>query len=174
MVRPANDDELRRVYRAHVAAVYAFFAYSVSKETAEDLTSGTFERVLKAYDRFDPQKASERTWILSIARNALTDHYRRQAHRTTVSTDEHPLLLDRLVETDDPLARQLQVEGITSWLGDLGEREQEIIALRFGADLPARDVAELTGLSEQNVHQISSRALRRLRARAAQQVSDSG
>lgn len=165
MPRTSND-ELRRVYRAHVGAVYAFLSYSVSKETAEDLTSTTFERVLKAYDRFDPQKASERTWILTIARNALTDHYRRQAHRTTVSTDEHPLLLDRLVEADDPLARHLRVEGVTTWLAGLSEREQEIVALRFGADLPARDVAQLTGLTEQNVHQVSSRALRRLRAQA--------
>lgn len=171
---PPSEDELRRVYRAHVSAVYAFFAYSVSKETAEDLTSTTFERVLKAYERFDPNRASERTWILTIARNALTDHYRRQAHRQAVSTDEHPLLLDRLVETDDPLARQLRVDGITGWLRELSEREQEILALRYGADMPARDVAELTGLSEQNVHQISSRALRRLRARAeSQPVTDS-
>ena len=171
---PPSHDELRRVYRAHVSAVYAFFAYSVSKETAEDLTSVTFERVLKAYERFDPSRASERTWILTIARNALTDHYRRQSHRHAISTDEHPLLLDRLVETDDPLARQLRVEGLAGWLRELGAREQEVLALRFGADLPARDVAELTGLSEQNVHQISSRALRRLRARAARsQVSDS-
>lgn len=169
-----SDDDLRRVYRAHVSAVYAFFAYTVSKETAEDLTSTTFERVLKAYGRFDPRKASERTWIMTIARNALTDHFRRQAHRKAVSTDEHPLLLDRLVEADDPLARQLRVEGVTEWLRELGEREQEVLAMRFGADMPARDVADVTGLSEQNVHQISSRALRKLRARADRsEISDS-
>jgi RNA polymerase sigma-70 factor (ECF subfamily) len=160
------DEELRRVYRAHVRAVYAFFAYSLSRESAEDLTSSTFERVIKAYDRFDPAKASERTWILTIARNLLTDHYRRERLRTTVSTDQHPALLDRLVQQDDPLIRQLSASGILEWLRDLSSDAQEVLALRFGADLATKEIALLTGHSEANVDQMVSRSLRRLRQRA--------
>ena len=156
------------MYRTHVRAVFSFLAYSVSREAAEDLTSTTFERVLKAWDRFDPQRASERTWVLAIARNALTDHYRRQSHRGTVSVDEHPGLLDRLVDSTEPLARQLAVEGLASWLCELSEREREVLALRFGADLSAREIAGLTSLTEDNVHQIASRGLRRLRVIADQ------
>lgn len=158
-----RDEELRRVYRAHVRAVYAFLAYSVKRETAEDLTSTTFERVLRAWDSFDPERGSERTWVLSIARNALTDHFRRQQLRAAVSTDEHPALLDRLVETADPLARHLSLDGLTSWLRELGPRDREVLALRYAADLSAREIAEVTGLSEANVHQLVSRSLRRLR-----------
>ncbi|MDX6665181.1 MAG: hypothetical protein QOG68_1387 [Solirubrobacteraceae bacterium] len=156
------------MYRTHVRAVYAFFAYSVRREAAEDLTSTTFERVLRAWDRFDPARASERTWVLSIARNALIDHYRRERLRTTTSTDEQPALLDSLAHSDDPLARQLAVDGLVGWLAELPAREQEILALRYGADLSARDIAGLTDLSEANVHQLVSRALRKLRAIAEQ------
>jgi RNA polymerase sigma-70 factor (ECF subfamily) len=46
----------------------------------------------------------------------------------------------------------------------LGDREREIIALRFGADLPASEIATLTGLTLANVQQILSRSLRRLRS----------
>lgn len=171
---PEQADAFRHVYRAHVRAVYAFFAYSVSHDVAEDLTSTTFERALKAFDRYDPEKAGERTWLLAIARNALTDHYRRQQHRNAVSTDEHPALLDRLVDSDDPLAHQVSIEGLVAWLRELGPRQQEVIALRFGADLTAREVADALDMSEANVHQIASRALRQLRATADQRaVSDS-
>ena len=45
--RRSRDEELRAVYRENVAAVYAFLAYSVSRDVAEDLTSATFERVLR-------------------------------------------------------------------------------------------------------------------------------
>jgi len=161
-----RDEELRRVYRAHVRAVYAFLAYSVSPETAEDLTSLTFERVIRAWESFDPQRGSERTWILSIARNVLMDHFRRDRLRSAVSTDEHPALLDALGAADDPLAERLRVEGLKDWLGQLGEREREILALRYGADLQAGEIADLIGLSVANVHQIASRGLRRLRKAA--------
>lgn len=163
-----RDRELRRFYRAHVTAVYAFLAYSVSKETAEDLTSVTFERAIKAWERFDAAKASERTWVLAIARNALTDHFRRQKFRAATSLDEHPALLATMTTTEDPLALQMSADGVVEWLGQLGERDREVLALRFGADLSASEVAAATGLSESNVHQIVSRSLRRLRSVAAQ------
>jgi RNA polymerase sigma-70 factor (ECF subfamily) len=156
-----------------VRSVYAFFAYSLRREPAEDLTASTFERVLKAWHRFDPTKASERTWILAIARNLLTDHYRRESLRGVVSTDAHPALLDRLVVDDDPLAAQLSADGLVEWLRELGPAAQEVLALRFGADLTTREISEITGHSEANVHQLMSRALRRLRERAEAGVSGS-
>lgn len=171
---PERTDAFRRLYRTHVRAVYAFLAYSVSADIAEDLTSTTFERALKAFDRFDPEKAGERTWLLAIARNALTDHYRRQRHRNAASTDEHPALLDRLIDSEDPLARHASMEGLVGWLQELSPRQQEVVAMRFGADMSAREVAEALDMTEANVHQIASRALRLLRASAERRaVSDS-
>lgn len=154
------------MYRAHARPVYAFLAYSVDRETAEDLTSTTFERVIKAWDRFDPAVASERTWVLAIARNALMDHFRRQRLRTTVSTDQHPALIDTLVVEEDPLGRELSREGLVDWLGRLGDRDRQVLAMRYGADLSAQEIAVALELSENNVHQIISRALKRLRASA--------
>jgi RNA polymerase sigma-70 factor (ECF subfamily) len=163
--RRAPDAELQRVYREHVSAVFAFFAYSVSRETAEDLTASTFERVIRAWDGYDPERGPERAWVLAIARNLLTDHYRRQRHRDTVSTDEHPALLDAL-SGDDWIERRLDHTQLQDWLQELGQREREVLALRYGADLRATEIAELTGLTAANVHQIVSRSLRRLRAAA--------
>ena len=145
-----------------MSAVYAFFGYSVSKETAEDLTASTFERVIRAWSGYDPRRGPERAWVLAIARNLLTDHYRRQRHRDTVSTDEHPVVLD-VLSNDDWVESRLTHAELHDWLAQLGHREQEILALRYGADLKAAEIAELTGLSAANVHQIISRSLRRLR-----------
>ena len=46
----------------------------------------------------------------------------------------------------------------------LGQRERELIALRYGADMTGPEIAELTGLTLANVQQILSRSLRRMRA----------
>src|SRR4051794_15489015 len=113
--RRSSDPELQRVYRDHVSAIYGFFGYSVSRETAEDLTASTFERVIRAWSDFDPERGPERAWVLAIARNLLTDHYRRQRHRMTVSTDEHPVLLDVLA-SDDWVAARLTHAELHTWL----------------------------------------------------------
>ena len=157
-----DRDELLDVYHDHVSGVYAFFAYSVSHETAEDLTASTFERVVRSWHRFDPECATPRTWIMAIARNILADHFRRQSHRNAVSLDEHPALAASLASSDDPAAECLSLATVQDWLARLQPREREVLALRFGADLPAADIAVALDLTEANVHQISSRALRRL------------
>jgi RNA polymerase sigma factor (sigma-70 family) len=155
-------DPLLDAYEDNVRAVYAFFAYSVPRETAEDLTAATFERVVRCWSRYDPAQGGPRPWIMTIARNVLTDHFRRQAHRRTVSLDAHPALAASLVASDDPAARCLSAELVRDWLGRLRPRERDVLALRFGADLPAAEIARQLDVSEANVHQISSRALRRL------------
>lgn len=158
------------MYRSHVRAVYAFLAYSVSRETAEDLTADTFERAIKAWDRFDPSVATEKTWLLAIARNALTDHYRRKKNRPTVSTDEHPALLDALVEQGDAFTTIASGQAVAELLGNVGPRDREVLALRYGVGLSARDTAAVTELTEANVNQITSRALRRLRPLVTQEM----
>jgi RNA polymerase sigma-70 factor (ECF subfamily) len=152
------------VYRRNVSAVYAFFAYSVDAATAEDLTAATFERVVRSWRRYDERRASVRTWILVIARNLLADHFRRQSHRQGPSFDEHPALGGCTADEDDPAERCASVDAIKRWLLLLQPREREVLALRYGADLATGEIARCLGLSEANVHQIVSRALRRLRA----------
>src|SRR5919201_5167337 len=71
-LRRDSSAELRRLYREHVDAVYAFFAYSVPRPFAEDLTSGTFERVVRSWTSYDRRLGSERPLIHTIARNLLT------------------------------------------------------------------------------------------------------
>lgn len=168
-----DEDVFRRFYREHVDAVYAFFAYALEQHAAEDLTASTFERALKHWKRYDPALAGERTWLLSIARNLLVDHYRRQQHRRAASIDAEGANFD-LPALDDPLGRRLDQAELRSWLAHLGDRERQVLALRYGADLQATEIADLLGLSAANVHQIVSRSLRRLRGIAeASRVSDS-
>lgn len=152
------------VYREHVSAVYGFFSYSVGPDTAEDLTAATFERVVRSWDQFDPSRSSERTWIFTIARNLLTDHWRWRRHRRGPSIDANPELVESIAGADDPLARSLDRDTLKGWLEQLGEREREVLALRYVADLSVAEIAECLDLSVANVHQICSRSLRRLRS----------
>lgn len=152
------------VYDAHVRQVYAFFAYRLAaRSDAEDLTQLTFERALRAWDRYDESRASVATWLLTIARNLVIDHYRACRPVAPRSLDDvegdHE---EQLAVWDTPnLGLDPQVELA---LAQLSDRERELISLRFGADLSGPEIAHLSGLSLANVQQILSRALRRMRA----------
>ncbi len=167
------------MYDDHVWGVYGFIGYRVrSREQAEDLTQATFERALRAWDRFDPDRGSRRTWLLTIARNLLIDHYRgdRAAKEMPLPEDDrapglqpdhHAAPDERGLGPEPDLARALE---------QLGEREREVIALRFGGDMTGAQIAEVTGLTLANVQQILSRSLRKLRdclaAEAGARASD--
>jgi RNA polymerase sigma factor (sigma-70 family) len=161
-----RDDDLRRLYRSQVRGVFAFFASSVDRHTAEDLTGATFERAIRAWDHFDPSRGGERAWVMTIAHNLLTDHYRRQRLRQAASLDEHPFLADALTYDDDRFERRLTAEELRGWLSRVSARDREVLALRYGADLSAIEIATVLGLTPANVHQLVYRALNRLRREA--------
>jgi RNA polymerase sigma-70 factor, ECF subfamily len=150
-------------YEENVGRIYGFFAYRVgSRADAEDLTQLTFERALRAWHRYDPGRARLSTWLLAIARNALIDHRRRNS---PVTVAEGEIGGDQLPTTEGPEERSLGPSPeLTSALSRLRNRDREIVALRFGADLHADEIAKIMGLSVANVQQILSRALRKLRA----------
>jgi RNA polymerase sigma factor (sigma-70 family) len=151
------------VYDEHVWRIYGFLAYRIAdRHTVEDLTQATFERALRAWPRFDPRRASERAWLLSIATNLLIDYLRRERSVLVESMEDR-----WLAPAAGPEERALGSPELEAALAELSEREREVLALRFGGDLAGAEIAQVLGLTVANVQQISSRALRKLRAALA-------
>ena len=139
--------------------MYGFLAYRLrDRHTVEDLTQATFERALRAWSRFDPRRASESTWLLTIARNLLIDHHRRDRSGRTDEIDERVL-----PTVSGPEENYAAFPELAQALLELNDRDREVVALRFGGDLSGPEIAALTGLSLANVQQILSRSLRKLR-----------
>jgi len=152
------------VYEEHVWDIYGYLAYRLSSRVdAEDLTQLTFERAFGAWNQFDEARASVRTWLVAIARNALIDHRRRDHSRgRTVVLDQQAEAA--FVEQQGPEETHLGLSPeLDAALLRLSPRERDALALRFGADLRGAEIAVLLEISEANAHQILSRALRKLR-----------
>jgi RNA polymerase sigma-70 factor (ECF subfamily) len=159
---PSPLCNLADIYEEHVWHVYGFFGYHrLSRQDAEDLTQGTFERATRAFGRYDPARAGPKTWLMAIAHNLLIDHYRRGRSRYHLPLDGD-IEETRLGSSPGPEELGLSPR-ITAAMETLSPREREVIALRFGGDLRGPEIAELLDLSLANVQQIASRALRKLR-----------
>ena len=75
----ADDATFERLYTEHAAALLGFLVYRTGDRTlAEDILADTFERVLTARRGFDRRRASEKTWLYTIALNRLRDLARRR------------------------------------------------------------------------------------------------
>jgi RNA polymerase sigma factor (sigma-70 family) len=153
------QSDFARVYNEHVWPIYGFLAYRVGDHhLAEDLTQATFERALRNWSHFDPRRSSERTWLLTIARNLSIDHHRRSSRRPSEEFDE--LEAPTVPGPEERIGTAVQ---LSDALTKLSDRDREVIALRYGADLTGPEIASMLGLTLSNVQQILSRSLRKLR-----------
>jgi RNA polymerase sigma-70 factor (ECF subfamily) len=66
---------------------------------------------------------------------------------------------------EEAALRRADSERLTRLLAQLPERERELLALKYGADLTNRAIARVTGLSESNVGTILHRTVHALRTR---------
>ena len=138
-----DSERFERLFEEHAQPLFGFLVYRTGdRALAEDLVAGTFERALRARSRFDRRKASEKTWLYSIALNLLRDHARRaDAERRALdraSVGPPAEIGNRVDLVDDR-------EAIARALAKLAPEEREVVALRYGADLTVPEIAKATG-----------------------------
>jgi RNA polymerase sigma-70 factor (ECF subfamily) len=141
----------------HLDDVYGYLAWFTGDRTvAEDLAAETFERALRLWHRFDPERGSARTWLCQVARTAALDHFRSERRRTR--REELAAPQDRV---EAPFAEGLSPD-LEAALRGLTPGEREVIALRIVLDLDAGTAARALGISATNCTTRLNRALRKL------------
>ena len=151
---------LAEAAEAHLDDVFGYLMYLTrSRETAEDLASSTFEKALRLWARFDPERGSARTWLLGIARTTALDWFRAEARRR--KREEAAALPERV---DEVFAEGLS-PALEAALAALSAGEREVIALRIVLELDGDATARVLGISPTAVSTRLSRALKRLEER---------
>jgi RNA polymerase sigma-70 factor (ECF subfamily) len=152
------------VYAEQLPRVLNFFRYRCGNAAdAEDLTSITFEKAWRGRDRYRRDKGAFSTWLFTIARNAAVDHYRARA--PVVPMDEASLVAAATATPEEQSAGRSDAARLAVLLQTLSDRDRDLIALKYGAEMTNRDIARTTGLSESNVGTILYRAVQALRER---------
>jgi RNA polymerase sigma-70 factor (ECF subfamily) len=139
-----------------IRRVYSYVAYRIGDgPEAEDITSETFARALRYRDTYDPARGSPVTWLIGIARRCVRDAAAQPRPAPDPPDNAGPG--DMAADADERMAVQAAVSR-------LGDRDRELIALHYGADLTARQIAQRLELSTTAVEVGLHRARRRLRA----------
>ena len=152
------------VYDRYAEPLYGFLVKRCGhKETAEDLVTKTFIKLLESRGTLEYRGASIGAWLYRVATNALTDHWRSASVRLDEEID--PDSWDPPSDDDPAWNTELVVEGerLREAMKTLSPRDQEILSLRFYGGYEAAEIAETLGISANHASVLAYRALGRLR-----------
>ncbi len=148
---PLSDPE------ALIGQVYSYVAYRIGRGAdAEDVTSATIERAVRHRESYDARRGTPVAWVLGIATRCLSEQITNRP-----PTEPDP---PESVDSRDLAGEAADRIDLRRSVARLSERDQELLALRYGADLSARQIGELLDLQTNTVEVALHRALERLRS----------
>ncbi|MCF7860037.1 RNA polymerase sigma factor [Patescibacteria group bacterium] len=152
------SDAFAQLYDLHIKKIYNFIYYkTLNKTVAEDICSQVFIKAWQKLSQF--QGGSFSAWLYTIARNSVSDYYRREHQHLNI--DDCWDLSDK----EDFLARidqGLNMEKIQETMKVLKNEEREILMMRFWLDLSFKEIAEQLEKKEGAVKMACGRALKNL------------
>ena len=160
--RQGNAAACAALYDRHYDAVYRYCYYHVGETVlAQDVASEVFVRMVENLGTFKVRGRPLLAWLYAIARNLITDTYRRSAHATQLPLDE------ALTTCEDfpihKIERRLLADRLVAALAHLTEEQRQVILLKFVLDHSNAEVACLMGKSEGAIKSLQHRALAALR-----------
>ncbi|HEX6906826.1 MAG TPA: sigma-70 family RNA polymerase sigma factor [Terriglobales bacterium] len=179
----AWEDIVRRYQRRIYNICYRFAG---SAEDADDLTQEVFIKMYKTLDSYDVDRGAFTTWVTTITRNLLVDHFRKGKHdRLTDSLDAAPgheeegRTLGEQIEDKSRISPDEQVrsreagETVHQALQKLSPELREAVILRDLQDMDYKEIAAVLKVPEGTVKSRINRGrveLGRLLSRTYRQV----
>jgi RNA polymerase sigma-70 factor (ECF subfamily) len=146
-----NQAAFTQLYDLYFNRIYRYVYVRIRKQAeAEDLTQEVFIKALKAIGAYKIGKTPFAAWLFRIAHNQVIDYVRKYAKNMETSLDEAP----PSIGAEDPVAmieQKFEIAELNAAMMKLSPAQQEVISLRFIAELPISDVARILGKREGTV-----------------------
>jgi RNA polymerase sigma factor (sigma-70 family) len=164
MEQTSNQQLFAQYYEEFMPKIFSYIHFKVdSEQTTEDLTSVVFEKALSNFMKYSRDKAAFSTWIFAIARNTVIDYYRTESKRKHFDLEAAVNVASSESSPEEKFEKINEKECLLRCLSGLGEKDQDIIHLKFGAELSNREIARVLHLSESNVGVRLFRAVKKLK-----------
>jgi RNA polymerase sigma-70 factor (ECF subfamily) len=166
LARNGDAEAFGQLYDHYNASVYRFLYYRLgSVQLAEDLTAETFFRALRSMNGFRWQGRDFGAWLMTIARNLATDHFKSARTRLETTTEDMGTLDTHTEGADGPEAATLASltnEALLAALAELPTEQRECLVMRFLQGLSIAETADVLGRSAGAVKQLQLRGVRNL------------
>ncbi len=163
LARNGDSEAFGQLYDHYHASVYRFLYYRVgSVQLAEDLTGETFFRALRSMSSFRWQGKDFGAWLMTIARNLTTDHFKAGRTRLETTTEDMSTLDTTTEGPEGAVLASLTNEALLEALSQLPTEQRECLVMRFLQGLSIAETAEVLGRSPGAVKQLQLRGVRNL------------
>lgn len=159
-----DRDAFGEMYDYFFPRVYNFiFAKVKNSDQADDIISITFEKVFTKLDDYDSTKGAFSTWIFRIALNEMNNVFRKNKKLKESQWED---FFDPADESRTPEQEILSEEGDKQLLlamEKLNDRERRVVSLKYLTGISNKEIAEMEGMTPNNVGVVLHRALDKLR-----------
>ena len=163
LAREGDSEAFGQLYDHYVTGIFRFVYYRTgSQQLAEDLTSETFVRGLRAIQRFSWQGKDFGAWLTTIARNLIADHYKSSRSRLEIVSDSVPEGSRTVDSPEQDVMALISNELLFEAVNSLPPEQRECILMRFIQGQSIAETAAALGRSEGAVKQLQLRAVRAL------------
>ena len=152
-----DKEMLSLVYRQYAGEICLYlYTLCQNRETAEDLMQEVF---LKALLTLGDSNTNLRAWLYKVARNTCLNNLRAGKRETAITGE----LEDKAPQPAEQILARERREQLYCAMQQLPDRQREILELFYFSEMSVREIADLTGLTSQNVRVLSHRAKQKLR-----------
>ncbi len=163
LARKGDSEAFGLLYDHYQGAVYRFLFYRTRSQTlAEDLASETFFRALRSMTNFRWQGKDFGAWLMTIARNLATDHFKAGRTRLEMTTEDMGQHDERTEGPESLVLASLTNEMLLQALTELPDEQRDCLVMRFLQGMSIAETAAVLGRSDGAVKQLQLRGVRNL------------
>jgi len=160
-----QQDALAEAYRRHAGAVYGLAKRLLGNQAqAEEIVQEIFLRIWNQPERFDPERGSLRSFLLTQTHGRAVDLLRSESARRRREERDAAEPRPPVADIDRELWNLALTEHVRQALGALHEGEREAIELAYFGGHTYREVAVMLGEAEGTIKSRIRMGLKRLRA----------
>lgn len=158
-VRNLKQTALSQAHDKYYPAIFRYISFKVGdQQTAEDLTSEVFIRLLNAIRNSKAPQKTLKGWLYGVASHVVKDFFRKKYRRKS------DLLLTENIASKTPLPseqmiRKQTLKALQEAIEELTDAQRNVIELRYGFEMPIKEVARTVGKSEGAVKQLQARGV---------------
>lgn len=152
---PGSFEDL---YKKYADKVFNYFWYRTGHDKAlsEDLMQETFLRAFQNLSKFRTRGYSYLTYLLTIARHLLIDHYRKPTSIPIEDVEDIPY------EVSDDIERKSDADALWHAIQDLPASNRDVLLMRYQDEKSIKDIATITESTENAVKLNLSRTRKKL------------
>ena len=170
LVRAAQHgdrDAFAQLYEANLPRVYRYLGVRLAEPAdAEDLAAEVFIKAMKALPSYQPRGTPFVAWLFRIAHNEMVNFVKRRSRQSEVQQEK--ALASNSTSVEDPAALALtmiEFSEVQRAMGALTELQQEVLSLRFAAELSIAETATAMKRKEGAIKFLQHEAIGALRER---------